>query len=291
LDIAERNEQVAAQNTVLVVNQFGNGVATTLDMAQARSQQATIAASIPPLRTQQAALINAIGLLLAEQPRALEAELKPRAAVPGVPLLVPVGLPNELVRRRPDVREAEARLHAATAATGVAVASFYPDIALNGAADLNGLAFANAFSLPSGAFQVGPTLSIPLFEGGKLTGQLRLRKSEQREAAIDFQKTVLHAWQEVDDALTGFAEAQQQRIETTEATRQNAAALQAARQRYEQGAGDFLNVTASESQLLQSENALATINTEIATDLVALYRTLGGGWQAADTGAVQGSGG
>lgn len=291
LDIAERNEQVAARNTALVVNQYGNGVATTLDMAQARSQQATIAASIPPLRTQQAVLINAIGLLLAEQPRALEAELKPHAAVPGVPLQVPVGLPSELVRRRPDVREAEARLHAATAATGVAVASFYPDVVLNGMADLNGLAFANAFSLPSGSFQVGPTLSIPLFEGGKLTGQLRLRKSEQRVAAIDFKKTVLHAWQEVDDALTAFAEAQQQRTQTAVAARQNAAALQAARQRYEQGAGDFLNVTASESQLLQSENALATSDTEIATDLVALYRALGGGWQVADTGAVQRSGG
>jgi outer membrane protein TolC len=204
---------------------------------------------------------------------------------------VPVGLPSELVRRRPDVREAEARLHAATAATGVAVASFYPDVVLNGMADLNGLAFANAFSLPSGSFQVGPTLSIPLFEGGKLTGQLRLRKSEQRVAAIDFKKTVLHAWQEVDDALTAFAEAQQQRTQTAVAARQNAAALQAARQRYEQGAGDFLNVTASESQLLQSENALATSDTEIATDLVALYRALGGGWQVADTGAVQRSGG
>jgi len=105
------------------------------------------------------------------------------------------------------------------------------------------------------------------------------------------QHSLLRAWQEVDNALKAFAEAQQQRTQTAEAARQNAAALQAARQRYEQGAGDFLNVTASESQLLQSENALATSDTEIATDLVALYRALGGGWQVADTGAVQRSGG
>jgi len=287
LAIVERNAQVAARNTVLVRNQFSNGVATTLDMAQARSQQATIAASVPPLRTLQAALINAIGLLLAEQPRALQAELTPRSAQPAVPLLVPVGLPGALVRRRPDVREAEARLHAATAQTGVAVAGFYPDVSLSGMGDLNGLKFVNAFSLPSGAFQIGPTLSIPLFEGGRLTGQLRLRRSEQREAAISFQKTVLQAWQEVDNALTAFAEAQQQRMQTAEATRQNQAALQAAQQRYAEGAADFLNVITSESQLLQSENSLANSDTEIATDLVALYRALGGGWQVADTaGAV-----
>jgi hypothetical protein len=167
LDIAERNEQVAARNTVLVVNQFGNGVATTLDMAQARSQQATIAASIPPLRIQRAALINAIGLLLAEQPRALEAELKPRAGAPEVPLLVPVGLPSELVRRRPDVREAEARLHAATAATGVAVASFYPDIALNGVADLNGLGVCQCVQPAVRGLSGWPDTFHSVIRGGK----------------------------------------------------------------------------------------------------------------------------
>ena len=109
LDIAERNEQVAARNTTLVVNQFGNGVATTLDMAQARSQQATIAASIPPLRTQQAVLINAIGLLLAENSHA---RWKPNWKTPtplcrGCRSWCRWGCPANLVRRRPDVREAE----------------------------------------------------------------------------------------------------------------------------------------------------------------------------------------
>ena len=104
LAIAEGNLALARQNTALVRTRFDNGVATTLDTARALSQQSTIAATIPPLRTQEAATINAIGLLLGQPPRALEAELRPRAAQPGVPAAVPVGLPATLVRRRPDLR-------------------------------------------------------------------------------------------------------------------------------------------------------------------------------------------
>ena len=286
LVIAERNLEMAARNERLVRDRFGHGVGTTLDLAQARGQYAAIAATVPPLRVQQAVLINAIGLLLGEQPRALEAELLPRAPLPAVPPTVPVGLPGELVRRRPDVREAEARLHAATAQTGVAVASFYPDVSLTGLADFNGLRLANAFSLPSRAFQLGPTLSIPLFQGGQLTGTLRLRESQQREAAITFQKVVLQAWQDVDNALTSYAEAQRQRAQAAETVRQNEAALDAARQRYAQGATDFLNVVSSEAQLLQSQNNLASNDTAIATNLVSLYKALGGGWQVLGNGVV-----
>ena len=286
--IAERNLRLAERNAGLVRDQFANGVATTLDMAQARAQQATVSATVPPLRTQEAALINAIGLLLAEPPRALDAELRPRAAVPGVPPLVPVGLPGTLVRRRPDVLEAEARLHAATAQTGVAVADFYPDVSLTGMFDFEGLRFRDAFSLPSRAFDVGPSVSIPIFQGGRLTGQLRLRESQQREAAISFQRTVLQAWQEVDNALTAYAEAQRRRVDVTEAARQNELALGAARQRYTEGVADFLNVITAQASLLQSQNDLADSDTLIATDLVTLYRALGGGWQVAEGDQARG---
>lgn len=282
LTIAERNLLLAEQNTKLVRDQFANGVATTLDMAQAQAQQASVAGTLPTLRTQEASLINAIGLLLAEQPRVLDGELRPRGPTPGVPPLVPIGLPGSLVRSRPDVRQAEAQLHAATAQTGVAVASFYPDVSLSGLADLNGLRLANAFSLPSSAFQIGPSISVPIFRGGQLTGELRLRESQQREAAISFQRTVLQAWQEVDNALTAYAEAQRRRAYVAQAAKQNETALAAARQRYKEGVADFLNVVSSQSQLLQSQTDLASSDTEIATDLVTIYRALGGGWEAVE---------
>jgi NodT family efflux transporter outer membrane factor (OMF) lipoprotein len=282
LGIAKRNLRLAEENVELVNTRFANGVATTLDLAQARAQQATIAATLPPLRIQEAELINAIGLLLGAAPRALEAELRRSQILPRVPRKVPVGLPGTLVRRRPDVREAEAQLHEATAQTGVAVASFYPDVTLNGALSAESLHLTNLFSPTSAAFSLGPSVSIPIFEGGQLRGGLALRESRQREAAIVFQKTVLRAWKEVDDALTAYREAQHRRADVARAVTENQAALQAARQRYSEGAIDFLNVITTQAQLLQSENDLADSDTQIATDLVNLYRALGGGWEVTD---------
>lgn len=282
LGIAKRNLGLAEENVELVNTRFRNGVATTLDMAQARAQQATIAATVPPLRAREARLVNAIGLLLGEPPRALEAELRRVQKIPRVPRKVPVGMPGTSVRSRPDIREAEARLHEATAQTGVAVANFYPDVTLNGAAAVESLHLSNLFIPTSAAFAVGPSFSIPIFEGGRLRGALALSEARQREAAIFFQETVLRAWKEVDDALTDYREAQGRRIEIARAVAENQSALQAARQRYSEGATNFLDVTATQAQLLQSENDLSDSDTQIATDLVNLYRVIGGGWEIAD---------
>ena len=251
-------------------------------MAQARAQRATIAATLPPLRSREAELINAIGLLLGDTPRALEAELRRAHILPRAPRVAAAGLSGTLVRQRPDVREAEARLHEAVAETGVAVANFYPDVALNGGVGVESLRLSNLFSPASAAFSVGPAISIPIFEGGQLRGTLALRESRQREAAIFFHETVLRAWKEVDDALTAYREAQNRRADVARSVTENKAALQAARQRYSEGAIDFLNVNSTQTQLLQSENDLADSDTRIATDLVSLYRALGGGWEVAD---------
>lgn len=272
----------ADANLALVRNQFGNGVGTTLDIANAAAERDVIASGLPPLRQAEAQLINAIGLLLAEPPRALEGELASPARQPPVPPAVPIGLPSELARRRPDVREAEARLHAATAETGVAIADFYPDVRLSGQIGTQALEFPQLFNLASGMYMVGPTIDIPLFEGGRLRATLRLRRSEQREAALNYRETVLRAWQDVDNALTAYAQSQSQRGEIAEAVQQNRMALVAARQRYAEGAVDFLNVLAVESALYQNENTLARSDAQIETDLVALYRALGGGWQVAE---------
>jgi NodT family efflux transporter outer membrane factor (OMF) lipoprotein len=282
LEIAKRNLRLAGENVDLVNQRFGGGVATTLDLAQARAQEATIAATLPPLRIREVELINAIGLLLGDAPRALETELHRSRMLPRMPRRVPVGLPGTLVRRRPDVREAEARLHGATAQTGVAVANFYPDVTLNGTASVESFQLSNLFTPNSVIFAVGPSISIPIFEGGQLRGTLALRESQQREAAIFFQKTVLQAWKEVDDALTAYREVQRRRADVAQSVTENQAALQAARQRYSEGAIDFLNVISTQALLLQSENDLADSDTLIATNLVNLYRALGGGWEIAD---------
>jgi NodT family efflux transporter outer membrane factor (OMF) lipoprotein len=282
IGIAKRHLRIVEENEELVNTRFANGIATTLDLAQARAQRATIAATLPPLRSREVELINAIGLLLGDTPRALEGELRRAEILPRVPRVAAAGLPGTLVRHRPDVREAEARLHEATAETGVAVANFYPEVALNGAVGVESLRLSNLFSPASAAFAVGPSISIPIFEGGQLRGALKLRESRQREAATFFHETVLRAWKEVDDALTAYREAQNRRADVARSVTENKVALQAARQRYSEGAIDFLNVNATQTLLLQSENDLADSDTQIATYLVSLYRALGGGWEIAD---------
>ncbi|HEX8891958.1 MAG TPA: efflux transporter outer membrane subunit [Terriglobales bacterium] len=279
--IIEDNLKLAEENLRLVKDRFDNGVSTTLDVANAQAQRASIAALIPPVEAYKAGLINAIGLLLAQPPRVLEKELEGTAPQPPTPLSVPVGLPGDLIRRRPDVREAEAVLHAATAETGVAVANFYPDVSLSGHFGAESLSPGTAFSWASRAFEIGPSISIPIFEGGRLRGTLRLRQSQQREAVLSFQKTVLNAWREADDSLTDLAQAQRARTEIATAVHQNELALVAARQGYTEGAIDFLNVISVQAALLQSQSQLVNVETEINTRLVGLYRSLGGGWEIA----------
>ena len=281
LAIAARDLAVARHELDLVRQQFGQGVATTLDVADAAAEVDTVASTVPGLEAARAQLVNAIGDLLAEPPRALEAELAAALATPVVPPVVPVGLPATLARRRPDVREAEARLHEATAETGVAVASFYPELSLSGSFGADGRIVGNAFSLPSRMFQIGPTLDLPLFEGGRLIGTLHLRRSQQREAALAFRNTLLGAWRDVDDALTTYAEAQRTRARTAGAVASDRVALAAAQQGFQQGAVDFLNVASAEAALLRAEDQLAVGDTAVETDLVGLYKALGGGWEAA----------
>ena len=277
--IVRNTLQLADQNLSLVRDQVANGVSTTLDMANAEAQRATVAALLPGIENYKAALMNAMGLLLAQPPRALAPELAAAAPQPHTPPLVPVGLPGDLVRRRPDVRQAEAALHAATAETGVAVASFYPDISLAGDVGTEGLHVLDVFGLPSRFFDVGPNLTVPIFEGGRLRGTLHLRKSQQREAALAFQQTVLGAWREVDDALTAFAQTQQEQLEVETSVRQNQLALAAARQGYSEGAVDYLNVITVQAAALESQNSLVNIQTEINMRLIGLYQALGGGWE------------
>ncbi|MDE1140058.1 efflux transporter outer membrane subunit [Paraburkholderia sp. SIMBA_009] len=279
--IARRNLDSATHALELVENQYENGIGNTLDVARAKATRDAIAARVPDLQTTEQQSINAIGLLLAQPPRALQDELAPVAALPLLPPQVPAGLPSALLRRRPDIREAEARLHQATAETGVAVASFYPDVSLTGSVGTEGLQFGNLFSLASRAFSIGPSIDIPIFEGGRLRGTLKLRRAQQREAAIAYQKTVLQAWRDVDNAMTAYGNTQRRRSELAQAVDQERTALTAATQRYQQGSSSYLQVDTAQDALLGGEDTLAQADMALREQLVALYKALGGGWSAA----------
>ncbi|HEX4150872.1 MAG TPA: efflux transporter outer membrane subunit, partial [Steroidobacteraceae bacterium] len=154
---------------------YTNGLATELDVAEASAQVATENALLPQIEQQEAETINRLSFLLGQAPGALRAELKLAAPVPPTPPVVPVGLPSELAQRRPDIRQAEADLHRATAEIGVAKADFYPSITLSGSASLQALQYEQLGNWASHQFAIGPSLSLPIFEGGRLKATLNLR--------------------------------------------------------------------------------------------------------------------
>jgi NodT family efflux transporter outer membrane factor (OMF) lipoprotein len=279
LAIARENVRTARQSLDLTQQRAAGGVTTDLDVANASAQLRSTLAQIPSLEQQEAETINALSLLLGQPPNALRAELATAKPVPPVPPRVPVGLPSELARRRPDIRQAEAQLHAATADIGVAQANFYPSLNLTGSVGLQSLRFSQAFNLNSKQYAVGPGLTIPIFEGGQLRATLHLRKALQQEAAVNFQKTVLQAWHDVDNALTAYKAEQARRDELTQAVVEYQRALNLSQSRYQEGVADFLTVLVAETSLLSAQLQLADSTTTVSSNLVALYKALGGGWE------------
>jgi NodT family efflux transporter outer membrane factor (OMF) lipoprotein len=279
LQIAHDNLKSAQQSQELTRQRAEGGVTTDLDVANASAQVATFASQIPALEQQERQLINALSLLLGQPPQALAAELTTARPVPPVPPLIPVGLPSELARRRPDIREADARLHAATATIGVADANFYPSFTLTGSVGIQALQPWTLFDLNSRQWAFGPSINIPIFEGGRLKATLALRKDQEKEAAVVYQRTVLNAWHEIDNSLTAYQSEQRRRDQLKEAVTQNERAVSLAQSRYQEGVADFLQVLDAQRELFLTQQALADSTTLVDTDLVAIYKALGGGWE------------
>lgn len=280
LDITRQSLAIARRSHLLNQMRLNEGVATQLEVAESAAQVAAIEARLPPLQQREAQLINALSLLLAQPPQSLKQDLAGAAApaMPMGPARVPVGLPSELAERRPDVRRAEAALHAATAEIGVAEGDFYPRITLSGDAGFQALQLGG-LGWDARRFAFGPSLSLPLFDGGRLRGNLQLQEARQQEAAIAYRKTVLLAWHEVDDALVAYQAQQRRQASLEVAVEQSRAALESAEQQYAQGAVDFLNVLSVQNVLLTNQAERIDSAAAASLALVDLYRALGGGWQ------------
>ena len=257
-----------------------NGLVTGLDVETAASQVDSVRAQIPQLQAQEVNQINMISLLLDQPPLGLSQELIDPKAVPPVPPVVPIGLPSELARRRPDIRVAEANLHAATANIGVAVAEFYPSVRLNGSPTLQALAPKDVFKGTSLQYMnIGPSVTLPIFEGGRLKSNLVLQEKTQQAMAIAYHQAVLNAWHDVINALTNYRTEQIRRERLNSQVGHARAALTLARSRYEQGVADFTTLLTDEQTVLNAEQQQAQSTTNVSTDLVALYKALGGGWE------------
>ena len=279
LHITEDNLASANHIAGLTAEREQAGLANALDVADARAQAASIKSQIPALHTRIDYLINQLSLLLGRGPEALRAELITPGAVPPVPPEVPIGLPSQLMQRRPDIREASAKLHEATAEIGVAKADFFPDLSLSGSVSLQALQFSNLNQLAAVTYAIGPQITLPIFEGGKLNGQLHLRKAEQKQAGITYAKTVLTAFHQVDNALTAYDQEQNTLTALKTDVAESKRALNLAQQRYREGLADYLQVLTAQQSELRATQSEAQSLAKISTDLVTLYQALGGGWE------------
>jgi NodT family efflux transporter outer membrane factor (OMF) lipoprotein len=280
-DILNDSLSVALNSVSLTRTRFLNGVTTKLDVANAEAQVALIESQLPEILAQENAILNSINVLLGQPLQSMNSILMPKSEIPLPPNELPVGIPSDLVRRRPDIRGAEANLHAATASIGMAEADFYPKISLGSGLGSEAIQLSKLGTWASRQFFLGPAMSLPIFNGGRLTGMLELRKAEEQESAIRYKQTVLEAWGEVDTALANLMGEQKRCKSLLEVVRQNETALVIAQRRYKEGVIDFLNVLSVQKSLLAAREEFTNSRVLVGQGMVTLYKALGGGWETA----------
>ncbi|KVP18509.1 RND transporter [Burkholderia multivorans] len=280
------DELVGAQRELrdLTREQAAHGLASDLDVRSADARLAQLRAQLPQFDQQIVLLKNGLAYLVGGAPGALDDWLDTPRSLPGVPPAVPVGLPSTLARRRPDIRRAEADLHAATADVGVAVAQFYPDVSLTGQVGLRATHVRELAHWSHLFYAFGPAVSLPIFSGGALVSNLRLTQARQAEAALAYRQTVLVALRDVDNALAVYRTDQTRAAALDDAVRAEQGALELARDRYRKGLSPFLDVLDAERQWSEGRQQAVQGALQTTTDLVALYKALGGGWREGDGG-------
>lgn len=271
-------EQIAAMEDRLSIieAQVEGGIGDQLFLEGQRADLAQLKSQLPPLLAREAASGNQIALLVGEHPGALQNQLAPLPT--DQPITLPdlsLGLPSEVASRRPDIAAAEARLRAATAGIGVAMAQLYPSIRLGarfGAESYEGTEF---LSWGSRLWSIGPSFDLPIFDRGRRKSVVRLRELDQQEAAVTYQRTVLNAWKEIDDALTAYTAEQQQRAELMSREQSARQAYDLAQARYEGGTVDFVAVLDSQRSYLQARFDVIASEGRLLTRYVAINRALG----------------
>jgi NodT family efflux transporter outer membrane factor (OMF) lipoprotein len=279
ISIARNNLEAQEKNVEITRTRFEAGFVSGLDVANARAQAATTASQIPTLESDARTSIHTLSLLLGMEPNALLEELQEAAPLAPVPPEVPIGLPSDLIRRRPDIRRAEARIHAATARIGVAAADLFPRFSLTGSLSFSGDTLSSMASWSSRVWSIGPSMQWLIFDAERIRWNIEAQRAIQEQTLLAYQQTVLTALKEVESALVAYAKEREHRQLLEEAVSQNRRAVALAKELYSAGQTDFLNVLSAQGSLFLSEEALARSSRTLSLNLVALYKALGGGWE------------
>ena len=275
--IIERDIGVASDTLDLIRARARGGLIDDFDVTRQRTQLADLQSRLPGLQAQEASAINQIGVLTGARPGELTALLaKPQGPYPTLPDLS-LGLPSQVALHRPDIRAAEYRLHSATADIGVATADLYPRITLGASFGYDSYQGHRFGEWGTRNWQVGPTLSLPIFDMGRRRSVVVLRELQQQEAAVNYQRTILKAWQEIDDALTTYEAERQRNARLREKAVSSAFGYELARARYARGMTDLLAQLDAERGNLQARSDLADSESRLRMDLVAIYKAVGGG--------------
>jgi outer membrane protein, multidrug efflux system len=276
-DIARRTLASRQASLELVRRRYEDGLTSELDVRRAEQELATAAAAVPDVERRIAQTEDRLSLLLGRNPGPIARSHSLDAQA--LPPEVPAGLPSMLLERRPDIRQAEEKLISANAHIGEAKAAFFPRISLTGMFGLESASLSELFTGPARVWQVGPTVTFPIFHAGQLRGNLHAAEARREQALIQYQQTIQQAFRDVNDALVFRAKAGE--IRTQHETRVQAAgrALDIANRRYTNGLGTYLDVLDAQRQLFTAEIDLAGTTRDQLTAVVQVYKALGGGWE------------
>lgn len=279
LVIARENLDSQQDTLGLSRDRLKAGISTDLPVAQSLAQLETTRSRIPPLETELRRAAFRLDILLGLQPGTLWPELETPKPVPTGPSSVKIGFPAELVRRRPDIRRAERSLAAASARIGMAIADLYPRFTLSGSFGLASEDFGNLFDAKSLAWSAGPfAVNWPVFDAGRIRSNIHVQEARHEQALVGYERTVLQAYEEVAGSLVAYARVLERRESLSLAVQANQQAVDLANDLWTRGLTDFLNVLNSQRDLFALQDQLAVSDAEVATNLIAIYKSLGGGW-------------
>jgi NodT family efflux transporter outer membrane factor (OMF) lipoprotein len=284
LAIARANVTVQKKSLKIAWARFKGGTTSRRDVEQATTVLESTEATIPTLEAQWRQTQNALCVLMGLPPKDLKEVLGAKSEIPAPPPQVAVGIPADLLRRRPDIKSAEWRAASQCAQIGVAKADLYPAFSLTGtfgfqASDIGTFSLANMLDWKSRTATFGPSFKWNIFNYGRITNQVRMQDAKFQELIIAYQNTVLQAQQEVENSLIGFLKAQQRAQKLALATAAAQRSVELAILQYREGITDFTTVLTAEQSLLTQQDNLATTLGDISNNLVGMYRALGGGWQ------------